>query len=174
MSHPETIALSSMVLTVQEKPAAGPAGEGEARRKGSLAPMGESEWGWGFGEGKRTTHGPIVWLAEITFFRSALPGAWPPRVLNARQSVPASAALHICLLVLLTSFPQAYKQNKPNDQTNREFSTAWVEGSECEALFIPCLGAQSLEGNTHGAVPYHVGREAFERCESAHIPQSFN
>jgi hypothetical protein len=25
-------------------------------------------------------------------------------------------------------FPQAYKQNKPNDQTNREFSTAWVEG----------------------------------------------
>lgn len=159
MSHPETTALSSMVSTVQEKPAAGPVAEGETRRKGSLAPMRESEWGWGSREGKRTTHGSIVWLAEITFFCSAQPGARPPWVLNARQSVPASAAPHICLLVLLTSFPQAYKQNKPNDQTNREFSTAWVEGSECEALFIPCLGAQSSEGNTHGAIPYHAGRE---------------
>lgn len=174
MSHPETIALSSMVSTVQEKPAPGPAAEGKTRRKGSLAPVGESEWGWGFGEGKRTTHGSIVWLAEITFFCSVLPGARPPRVLNARQTVPASAALHICLLVLLTSFPQAYKQNKPNDHTNREFSTAWVEGSEREALFIPCLDAQSLKGNTHGALPYHAGREASERCRSAHIPPSFN
>lgn len=78
------------------------------------------------------THGPIIWLAEITFSCSALPGARPPRVLNARQSVPASPAPHICLLELLAFFffffPKAYKQNKPNDQTNREFSTAWVEG----------------------------------------------
>lgn len=70
--------------------------------------------------------------------------------------------------------PQAYKQNKPNDQTNREFPTAWVEDSECEVLFIPCLGARSLERNMHGAIPYHAGREAFERCRSAHIPPSFN
>lgn len=174
MSHPETTALSSLLSTVQEKPAPDPAADSETQRKGSLASVGEPEWDWGFGEGKRTTHGPIVWLAEITFFRSALPGARPPRVLNARQSVPASVALHICLLVLLTSFPQAYKQNKPNDQTNREFSTACVEGSECEALFIPCLGEQSLGGNMHGAIPYHTGREAFERSESAHIPPSFN
>lgn len=173
MSHFETTALSSMVSTAQEEAAPGPAAEGETWRKGSSAPVGESEWGWGFGEGKRTTHGPIVWLAEITFFCSALPGARPPRVLNARQSVPASPHHTSAFWYLLTFFPQAYKQNKPNDQTNREFSTAWVKGSECEALFIPCLGAQSLERHMHGAIPYHGGREA-ERFETAHIPPSFS
>lgn len=181
MSHSETIALSSMVLTVRKRQHQAqlqkvkPGG-----RKGSLVPVRgkwgrESEWGWGSGEGKRATHGPMVWFTEITFFCSALPGARPPWALSVRQRVPASPAPHICLLVLLPPPPpQAYKQNKPNDQTNREFPTAWVEGSECEVLFIPCLGARSLERNMHGAIPYHAGREAFERCRSAHIPPSFN
>lgn len=128
-------------------------------------PRGKSERRWGFEEGKRRHR---VLASGSPRFRSftALCLEHGPH----GSSTQGGAA---CVPSHLPSGAAA-EQNKPNGQTNREFSTARAKGSGCEVLFIPLPGCTALGEEHTGCNSYHGGRRPVrDEQESECILSSF-